>query len=96
MANSTGPATLGGSAQRYSATCGKTQVYIVRDSERWIMYAGFTKTANRCKDFASPYLEHAMRTAEAWFGKATGSWRGEDGNEFVNVDKGRESYAIRA
>jgi hypothetical protein len=37
------------------------------------MYAGARRSW--LKDFASPYLAHAVRTAEAWYGPAAGGWQ---------------------
>jgi hypothetical protein len=62
-------------ARLVSAVCGKTRVWLARDGDRWLMYAG-TRHSRR-KDFASPYLAHAVRTAEAWYGLADGGWRME-------------------
>jgi len=62
-------------ARRVSATCGNTRVWLVRDRDRWQMFAG-TRTARR-RDFASPFLSHAQRTAEAWFGPAEKGWQVE-------------------
>jgi hypothetical protein len=55
-----------------TATCGGTRVWLVRDGDRWLMYAG-TRSSRR-KDFASPFLNHAQRTAEAWYGSPEKGW----------------------
>lgn len=60
-------------ARRVKATCGNTPVWLVRDGDRWLMFAG-TRTARR-RDFASPFLSHAQRTAESWYGPATKGWQ---------------------
>lgn len=57
------------------ATCGSTRVWLVRDGERWLMFAG-TRSSRR-RDFASPVLSHAQRTAEAWYGPTKGWQPGE-------------------
>ncbi len=59
--------------------CGATRVWLVKDGERWFMYAGSRKAAGRRRDFATPYLGHAIRTAEQWYGAAGGGWRAEKG-----------------
>jgi hypothetical protein len=58
------------------ADCGGTRVWLVRDGDRWLMFAGSRKS--RRKDFASPFLEHAIRTAEQWYGKPVGGWQVEE------------------
>jgi hypothetical protein len=64
-------------APAYCADCGGTRVWLVKDGDRWLMFAGSRKAGSRRRDFASPFLEHAMRTAEAWYGPAAGGWRPE-------------------
>ena len=59
-------------AQCVTATCGSTRVWLVRDGDRWLMFAG-TRSSRR-RDFASPFLNHAQRTAEAWYGLAEKGW----------------------
>jgi hypothetical protein len=59
-------------ATAYRATCGSTPVWLRKAGDRWLMFAGTQKS--RRKDFASPFLEHAIRTAEAWYGPAVGGW----------------------
>jgi hypothetical protein len=63
-------------AQSVQATCGATRVWLVKNGERWLMFAGSRKASGRRRDFASPYLAHAMRTAEQWYGAAD-EWRAE-------------------
>ncbi len=58
-----------------SAICGNTRVWLARDGDRWLMYAG--SRHSRRKDFASPYLAHAQRTAEAWYGPPASGWQVE-------------------
>jgi hypothetical protein len=60
-----------------NAICGGTRVWLVRDGDRWLMFAGARTANGRRKDFASPYLEHAIRTAEYWYGPAARGWRTE-------------------
>ena len=60
--------------------CGGTRIWLVKDGDRWLMYAG-SRSGGRRKDFASPYLEHAMRTAEFWYGAPGGAWRAEKGRD---------------
>ena len=62
-----------------AANCGGTRVWLVRDRDRWLMFAGSRTDGGRRKDFASPFLEHAIRTAECWYGAPTTSWRVESG-----------------
>jgi hypothetical protein len=62
-------------ARLVTAVCGNTRVWLVRDGDRWLMYAG--SRHSRRRDFASPYLAHAVRTAEAWYGPAAGGWQVE-------------------
>ena len=64
-------------ASAYSADCGGNRVWLVKDGDRWLMFAGSRKASCRRTDFASPFLEHAMRTAEAWYGPAADGWRAE-------------------
>lgn len=60
-----------------TADCGGTRIWLVRDGDRWLMYAGSRKAAGRRRDFASPFLDHAKRTAEQWYGVAGCEWREE-------------------
>jgi len=62
-------------ARLVSAVCGQTRVWLTRDCDRWLMFAGTQKSRRR--DFASPFLEHAIRTAEARYGPAAGGWQVE-------------------
>lgn len=59
--------------------CGGTRIWLVKEGERWLMYAGARKGGRR-RDFATPYLGHAIRTAEQWYG-APGGWRAEKGRD---------------
>ena len=71
-----------------SADCGGTRVWLVRDGERWLMFVGGRRAGNRRKDFASPFLEHAIRTAEAWYGTPAGGWRREERRDGQRNDDG--------
>lgn len=59
-------------ATAYRATCCSTPVWLRKDGDRWLMFAGTEKSRRR--DFASPFLEHAIRTAEAGYGPAADGW----------------------
>lgn len=72
------------------ANCGGTRVWLVRDGERWSMFVGVRRAGNRRKDFASPFMEHAMRTAEAWYGTPAGGWREEMRDGQRNDDGDRQ------
>jgi hypothetical protein len=63
-----------------AATCGGTRLWLVRDGERWFLYVGTKKGSGRRRDFASPYLAHAIRTAEQWYGAAE-VWRPDKRND---------------
>ena len=56
-----------------TAICGGTKVWLVREGDRWLMYAGARRAAGKRRDFASPSQEHAIRTAEQWYGAASGN-----------------------
>ena len=68
-------------AKCVAAECGGTRVWLVRDGDRWLMYAGSRGAAGRRRDFASPFLSHAIRTAEFWYGAPTTGWRPDLGAE---------------
>lgn len=57
--------------------CGDTRVWLIRDGDRWLMFAGSRNPSGRRRDFASPFLAHAMQTAEQWYGVPIGGWRAE-------------------
>ena len=61
--------------------CGGTRIWLVKDGERWLMYVGARKAGKRRRDFASPFLGHAIRTAEQWYGAPGGGWRAEKGRD---------------
>jgi hypothetical protein len=64
------------SAGVYTAFCRDAAVWLVRQGSRWVMFAGSRRPECR-RDFASPFLEHAKRTAAAWYGPAPDGWRAE-------------------
>ena len=55
--------------------CCGTRVWLVRDGDRWSMFAGSRNSSGRRRDFASPFLAHAIRTAELWYGAPAGGWQ---------------------
>ena len=60
-----------------AGTCGGTRIWLVRDGDRWLMYAGSRSASGRRRDFASPFLGHAIRTAEFWYGAPVNGWHAE-------------------
>ncbi len=76
----TGADALPADAACVTTECGGTKVWLVRDGERWLMYVGSRRRGRR-RDFCSPYLDHAIRTAEAWYGAPGGGWRVEKGRD---------------
>lgn len=64
-----------------TGNCGGTRIWLVKNGERWLMYVGSRKARRRRRDFATPYLGHAIRTAEQWYGAAQGGWRAEKGRD---------------
>lgn len=79
--------TLPPDASCLMADCSGTKVWLVKDGDRWLMYAGSRKAAGRRRDFASPFLEHAIRTAEQWYGVAAGNWREEKKRDARSSDE---------
>jgi len=55
--------------------CGSTRIRLVKDGDRWLMFTGSSRAYRKRKDFASPFLEHAVRTAEQWYGAPAEGWR---------------------
>jgi hypothetical protein len=70
-----------GDATCVAGECGGTKVWLVKDGERWLLFVGSRKPNGRRRDFATPYVEHAIRTAEQWYGTAGGGWRAEKGRD---------------
>lgn len=60
-----------------TGTCGGARVWLVRDGDRWLMFEGSRNASGRRRDFASPFLGHAIRTAEFWYGTPVNGWRAE-------------------
>jgi len=63
-----------------SGDCGGTRVWLIREGDRWSIFAGSRSAGGRRRDFASPFLAHAIRTAEFWYGATASGWRAEKGN----------------
>lgn len=78
---SVGSAATHNSSIPTDATCAvgdcTLRIWLVRDGDRWLMFAGSRGSAGRRRDFASPFLGHAIRTAEFWYGAPTNGWRAE-------------------
>lgn len=74
-----GVCTMFAGATYVVGDCGATRVWLVKDGGRWLMYVGSRKASARRRDFATPYLGHAIRTTEQWYGAADGGWRAEKG-----------------
>ena len=89
------PQSVSASATGAMAQCGATTVWLVQDGSRYLMYAGAKDAAHRRRDFASPYIEHAMLTAELWYGPAAGSWR-LTGKEERGADRNSETEDVPA
>jgi hypothetical protein len=64
--------------------CSGTRVWLVRDGDRWLMFAGSRSARGRRRDFASPFLAHAMRTAEQWYGAPADGWHASEIREAAN------------
>ena len=62
-----------------AGTCGGIRIWVVRDGDRWLIFASTRSAGGRRRDFASPFLSHAIRTAEEWNGVPAGGWREEEG-----------------
>ena len=83
-------AAISASANCIGADCGGTRVWLAREGERWLMFVGGRRAGNRRKDFASPFMEHAIRTAEAWYGAPAGGWRREERRDGQQNDDGNK------
>jgi hypothetical protein len=64
-----------------AGACGERRICLIKDGERWLLFAGARKAGGRRKDFATPFLAHAIRTAEAWHGAPRDGWRAENRDE---------------
>jgi hypothetical protein len=71
------------------AVCGGMRIWLVRDGDRWLMFAGSRKANGRRKDFASPFLAHAKRTAEHWYGAPAAGWHAERNGSGEDADRER-------
>jgi hypothetical protein len=76
----TGPPTPG-EAVCVAGACGERPIWLIRSGERWLMFVGSRKSGGRRRDFATPFLAHAIRTAEAWYGAPRDGWRAENRDE---------------
>lgn len=65
----------------YRAVCGSAHVWLTRSGSRWLMSADSGDGRERVRPFASPWLTHAMRTAEFWFGPPRGAWLADEGSQ---------------
>lgn len=54
--------------------CDGARIVLAQEGERCFIYVGALRPANRRKDFASPSLAHAIRTAEQWYGAPEAGW----------------------
>jgi hypothetical protein len=64
---------------------GGVRVRLCHDQRtRWLMRVSLGGAWARRKDFASPYAEHACRTAEHWYGPPVAHWRAVDESEERN------------
>ena len=61
--------------------CSERRIWLMKDGQRWLMFVGSRKAGGRIKDFATPFLAHAIRTAEASYGAPRGGWRAENRDE---------------
>jgi hypothetical protein len=82
------PDAIPRTARCVAGVCAGTRVWLVCEGNRWLMFVGGRGAGNRRKDFASPYLEHAMRTAEAWYGVPASGWHAEERRDEKQHDDG--------
>lgn len=59
-------------ARCISAQCGNTRVWLVRRGGRYLIFAG--NRPKRIRPFATPWRDHARRTAEERFGSPARPW----------------------
>ncbi len=101
MCEVTAPA-IPAEAARVVGDCGEVRVLLVQEPGRWLMYVrtGSRKRATRRNEFASPYLAHALQTAEAWYGVPADGWRAEktDGKQTEDLpsqaERGLDGLAV--
>ena len=74
------PAPIPATATCVAGVCGTTRVWLTRDGDHWSIYAGSRQAAGRRRDFSTPFLGHAIRTAEFWYGAPATGWRAEGGD----------------
>lgn len=76
-----------GMASCLIAVCGRTEVWLVNEAGTWRMFAytSDSSTRQRRPDFASPFLEHAIRTADLWYGPPADRWREEERKRRADV-----------
>ncbi len=72
------PAAPAPEPSRLRAVCGGRPVEIRRDGTRWLLYTG--APLERVRPFATPWLPHAKREAEARYGAATSGWQSVSNN----------------
>lgn len=61
-------------AVRAEADCLRGRVLLQRIGERVLMFTLQGRSRRRVRHFATPYMAHAMRQAEAWFGAPARGW----------------------
>lgn len=81
------PSVFQPGANCVTGTCGGVRIWVVRDGDRWLMFAGARSARGRRRDFASPFLSHAIRTAEGWYGAPAGGWREEEGCDGTKAER---------
>jgi hypothetical protein len=60
--------------------CVPTRVWLVKKGQRWtIVSNSHGRFGGHRRDFVSPILANAMRTAEEWYGAPAAGWRVEQG-----------------
>jgi hypothetical protein len=57
---------------------GGVRIEIVKDGSRWLMWEMRGGRARRRTDFASPFLDHARRTAVHWYGEPLSEWQEQE------------------
>lgn len=69
------------------ADCCGTQISLVRDGDRWRMFAGLRKGRRLGRDFTSHSLAHAISTAEQWYGMPSRGWIPEHRRETLEAQR---------